>query len=226
MYVRSKNMNFKNAKNFLQSPGTLLFPLSSLFRGHCEKQNQCITFGFIWACWAVTPAPSSCPPHPPPTHHSPLHLQPTMCRQQIYSHQDEAWCGFVIKPLSLRIDWDKDEHEVYITVSVDSLRTPTSRVIWLQLHGWCVGPEREVNKAEKKEGGHMWIAHTVVHTHTHTCAMFSPAVSTFCFSQGLWQRAVEQNSSPPPPIMSTREHTFLRGLEMSRLAEFEVYLRG
>lgn len=162
----------------------------------------------------------------PPTHRSPLHLQPTMCRQQIYSHQDEAWCGFVIKPLSLRIDWDKDEHEVYITVSVDSLRTPTSRVIWLQLHGWCVGPEREVNKAEKKEGGHMWIAHTVVHTHTHTCAMFSPAVSTFCFSQGLWQRAVEQNSSPPPPIMSTREHTFLRGLEMSRLAEFEVYLRG
>lgn len=36
-------------------------------------------------------------------------------------------------------------------------------VIWLQLCGWCVGPEREVNKAGKKGGGHMWIAHMDVH---------------------------------------------------------------
>ena len=70
--------------------------------------------------------------------------------------------------------------------------------------------------------------------------MFSPAASTVCFSQGLWQRDVEQHShSPsPPPIQSThthththtvrraRVHTSLRGLEMTRLAEFEVYLRG
>ncbi len=83
----------------------------------------------------------------------------------------------------------------------------------LQLCGWCVGPEREVNKAERKEGGHMWIthtdvhAHTPVHTHTHTCPMFSPAVSTVCFSQGLWQRDVERHSHSSPPCPHTHTHS-------------------
>lgn len=36
-------------------------------------------------------------------------FQPATCRQQICSqHRDEAWCSFVIKLLSWRIDWDKD----------------------------------------------------------------------------------------------------------------------
>lgn len=95
--------------------------------------------------------------------------------------------------------------------------TPTSRVIWLRAL-WMMCWSRERSKQSREEGGRTHVNHTHgrtrthsnTHAHTHTCPMFSPAASTVCFSQGLWQRDVEQHSHSPPPPPSNphaRAHT-------------------
>lgn len=118
-----------------------------------------------------------CSPDPEPLH---LQLHSAVSRFVLCIRMR---CGVdQIKVLSKQMDRDKDPvYELLLTVSVDSLWTPTSAVIWLQVCGWCVGPQR--GKREDTCESHTRMS---MHTHnTHTCSMFSPAVSTVSFSQGL-----------------------------------------
>lgn len=104
--------------------------------------------------------------------------------------------GVLCDKTFITADWDKDPaaHKVYITVSVDTLWTPTSRVMLLQLVRWCVGPGREVNKGGRKEGGRMWITHTHAHAQTHTPVR--------CFPQ-LWVQSVSPRDSDRETLNAT-----------------------
>lgn len=126
--------------------------------------------------------------------------------------------------------------------------TPTSRVIWLRAL-WMMCWSRERSKQSREEGGRTHVNHTHgrtrthsnTHAHTHTPVRCFPQLRVQSVSPRDSDRETLNNTHTPlhlphpihtrahthtHTVRRTRVHTFLRGLEMTRLAEFEVYLRG